>query len=52
MELKQEDTVIDNSEEETSLSLDDLRDLYDDLLKDPDFDRLDLELKIGFKSIQ
>ena len=45
MELKQEDTVIDNSEEETSLSLDDLRDLYDDLLKDPDFDRLDLELK-------
>lgn len=45
MELKQEDTVIYNSEEETSLSLDDLRDLYDDLLKDPDFDRLDLELK-------
>ena len=31
--------------EETSLSLDELREFYDDLLKDPDFDRLDLELK-------
>ena len=31
--------------EEISLSLDDLREFYDDLLKDPDFDRLDLELK-------
>ena len=45
IEIKKENSVVYNSEEETSLSLDDLRDFYDDLLKDPDFDRLDLELK-------
>jgi hypothetical protein len=33
------------NEEEISLSHDDLRGFYDDLLKDSDFDRLDLELK-------